>query len=161
MYKCTMRNIRYKFICFYMETEYEELAIEAHQYSKRPQTSKEFNGGQRLPFFCKHCNDNFNNNNTVSWHRFRGVCSLYREPKLLKIYPIWERNRRIQNKFNITDMPLPVSLQDKRPLLQKHSGWAKKPKLFVGEGQLSQQPSRPKMKHTTKGHEHPSQSPLK
>lgn len=107
-----------------MEPKYEELAIDAHYYNKRPWTNKDFNPWQKPFFFYKHCDENFKDNNTLLWHRFRGVCLVYEGPKPLKVYSTWERNDaselwQIWIKFGLVKLPPLVPVQVKQPLPQK------------------------------------------
>jgi hypothetical protein len=53
---------------------------------------KSFRGFPRRPFFCKHCQKDFKDKNSINYHCLSDMCPMWLGPQPLKMYPCFENN---------------------------------------------------------------------
>lgn len=110
-----MTHNRRQCAALFLETEYDELTIEA--YSQSRVTTERLKNG-RFPFSCIHCKVVQKDKNMISYHRMFNLCSQYKGIAALKMYPTWEKSdhgelSRIAKKygkdFNQTTLAKPAA----------------------------------------------------
>jgi hypothetical protein len=89
VYKTSCKYGRKTCIALYGKMEFEDLTVEAHIFCRR----WSFRRFGRKPFFCKYCDHDFKDKNSLNYHCLSDMCPMWAGPEPLKMYPTWENNK--------------------------------------------------------------------